>query len=90
MHFPLVLVNIPVLRVTEHGGERATRETKRTKEVQESSVSGGKRRELEHTKQVQGGDSGGDMQGEQSLAGEEENKPTQRSDTVRVRIFAGY
>ena len=94
MYFPLALVNI--LRVTEHGSERGTRETEPTKEVQqnssislvaiqESSISVSKRKELEQTKQVQGGDSGGDRQGKQSLAGEEESRFTQGSDSELLR-----
>ena len=34
---------------------------------------------------MQGSDSGGDMQGEQPLAGQEENKWTQVSDSERLR-----
>ena len=67
-----------ILQVTEHGGERGTRETEPTKEIQqssntslvviqESSDSDGKKRKQEQTKQAQGGDSGGDIQGEQPM-----------------------
>lgn len=42
-------------------------------------------KEQEQTKQMQDGESGGGMQGEQPLAGEEENKWTQGSDSERMR-----